>query len=287
MDNSSTRRAFYCKDELWQAFSELAARRGTTLDALLNEAMSNYLTSQNQFGGGDPNVYGRQPYNQPDAAQGQNPQPFSHQPIANHMAAQRQPQMQPQGYGRSPVNNAQAYGVNNPNPSVPKSPQQPQGQRVPPPTPPGSYRRPPSIFEEPVSESLKNGQPQPMVLASLTAPVNPPYQQPQRQNYQNNRNNYTGAQPPLYILFSNQRYVVDKDKYIIGRSSQLADLVIRDGNVSRKHCAVIFKNGAYYIKDLDSTNGIEYKGNRIDTKRIEEGDQFNICEFHFTFTYRG
>ena len=62
--------------------------------------------------------------------------------------------------------------------------------------------------------------------------------------------------------------------------------VIRDANISRKHCAVIFKNGAYYIKDLDSTNGIEYKGNRIDTKRIDEGDQFNICDFNFTFTYR-
>ena len=40
------------------------------------------------------------------------------------------------------------------------------------------------------------------------------------------------------------------------------------------------------MKDLDSTNGIEYKGNRIDTKRIDEGDQFNICDFNFTFTYR-
>lgn len=94
------------------------------------------------------------------------------------------------------------------------------------------------------------------------------------------------GQPPLYIVFANQRYTVDKDKFIIGRSSQLADLVIRDGNISRKHCAIIYKGGAYYIKDLDSTNGIEYKGQRIDTKRIDEGDVFNICEFQFTFTYR-
>ena len=287
MDSSSTRRAFFCRDDLWQAFSELAARRGTTLDALLNEAMSNFLTTQNQFGGGDQNVYGRQPYNQVDASPAQNQQAYGgHQPIASHMQQQRS--MQPQNnYGRAPVANSQSYGPGSQLPSSPKPSQQLQGQRVPPPTP-GNYRRPPSIFEEPVSESLnKNGQPQPMVLASLTAPQQPPYQSPQRQNPQNNRSNFTGAQPPLYIIFSNQRYVVEKDKYIIGRSSQLADLVIRDGNVSRKHCAVIFKNGAYYIKDLDSTNGIEYKGNRIDTKRIEEGDQFNICEFHFTFTYRG
>ena len=275
MDNSSTRRAFFCKDELWQAFSDMAARRGLTVDALINEAMSDYLANQKPYGGAEQNAFARQPLNQPD-----NLHTMGHQPA--HVSPGRPSQQQ--AFGRQPVNNAQAYGAGSQSPA-PK-PQPLQGQRVPPPAPPGSYRRPPSIFEEPVSESLKNGQQQPMVLASLSAPVNPPYQQ-QRPNLPNNRNNYAGAQPPLYILFANQRYVVEKDKYIIGRSSQLADLVIRDGNVSRKHCAVIFKNGAYYIKDLDSTNGIEYKGNRIDTKRIEEGDQFNICEFHFTFTYRG
>ena len=193
MDSSSTRRAFFCRDDLWQAFSELAARRGTTLDALLNEAMSNFLTTQNQFGGGDQNVYGRQPYNQVDASPAQNQQAYGgHQPIASHMQQQRS--MQPQNnYGRAPVANSQSYGPGSQLPSSPKPSQQLQGQRVPPPTP-GNYRRPPSIFEEPVSESLnKNGQPQPMVLASLTAPQQPPYQSPQRQNPQNNRSNFTGA----------------------------------------------------------------------------------------------
>ena len=100
------------------------------------------------------------------------------------------------------------------------------------------------------------------------------------------------GQPPLYIIFANQRYTVDKDKFIIGRSSQLADLVIRDANISRSHCAIVFKNGAYYIKDLHSTNGIQFQEpnkepRNIDSKRIDEGDRFNICEFQFTFTYKG
>ena len=128
-----------------------------------------------------------------------------------------------------------------------------------------------------------------MVLASLSQPAQPQNNAsviPQPQAYAQRNQQVPQGQPPLYIIFGNQRYTVEKDKYIIGRSSQLADLVIRDGNMSRKHCAVIFNNGSYYIKDLDSTNGIEFQGHRIDTKRIEEGDQFNICEFHFTFTYR-
>ena len=45
-------------------------------------------------------------------------------------------------------------------------------------------------------------------------------------------------------------YQIDpKDSRIIYAESQ-------DGNISRKHCAVIRKNGGYFIKDLGSTNGI-------------------------------
>ncbi|MBO5752565.1 MAG: FHA domain-containing protein [Proteobacteria bacterium] len=262
--NMSNRRAFYCQETLWQAFSDLAMKRGCTVDTLINEAMAAYVQSNSaeQIG------YGRQPMTPPSAPAA--PQAPARAPV--------------QPFGRQPAPIA-SPGFANAQP-IPPAPltAPPQGGRVPPPTPNSPYRRPPSIFEEPVSEAASNGQP--MVLASLNQPQQPAM--PPRQQYpqQPAMAQQTGAQPPLYIIFANQRYTVDKDKYIIGRSSQLADLVIRDGNISRKHCAIIFKNGAYYIKDLDSTNGIEYKGSRIDTKRIDEGDQFNICEFHFTFTYR-
>ncbi|OIP42578.1 MAG: hypothetical protein AUK47_04275 [Deltaproteobacteria bacterium CG2_30_63_29] len=94
------------------------------------------------------------------------------------------------------------------------------------------------------------------------------------------------GRPQLSLIFNQQRYPVNKDKFIIGRASQMTDLTIRDGNVSRKHCAIIYRGGQYYIKDLDSTNGIEYKGSRIDSKKVEEGDTYNICEYELRFTYR-
>lgn len=89
------------------------------------------------------------------------------------------------------------------------------------------------------------------------------------------------------MIFNNNRYVIDNDKFVIGRGSQHTDLTIRDGNISRKHCAVIHRNGNYYIKDLDSTNGIEYRGNRIESKRIEDGDVFYLCDYELRFTYQG
>jgi hypothetical protein len=92
--------------------------------------------------------------------------------------------------------------------------------------------------------------------------------------------------PPVYLVFQNQKYLIDKEQFIIGRGSKSSDLPIRDGNISRKHAAVLRRNGSYYIKDLGSTNGIDFNGVRIDNKRIEEGDTFTICDYELKFTYR-
>ncbi len=96
-----------------------------------------------------------------------------------------------------------------------------------------------------------------------------------------------GGSPTLFLMFNGQRYPVTKDQFIIGRGSKTSDLAIKDGNISRKHAAVIRRNGTFYIKDLGSTNGIDYKGMRIDNKRIDEGDVFHLCDYELRFTYRG
>jgi hypothetical protein len=90
----------------------------------------------------------------------------------------------------------------------------------------------------------------------------------------------------LYLVFDNQKYRIDKDQFIIGRGAKSSDLPIKDGNISRKHAAVIRRNGTYFIKDLGSTNGIDFKGMRIDNKRIDEGDTFHLCDYELKFTYK-
>ena len=103
----------------------------------------------------------------------------------------------------------------------------------------------------------------------------------------NPQGGYGGApETTLYLLYNNNRYPVTEDQFIIGRGSKTSDLPIKDGNISRKHAAVIRRNGTFYIKDLGSTNGIEYKGLRIDNKRIDEGDVFMLCDYELRFTYR-
>lgn len=95
-----------------------------------------------------------------------------------------------------------------------------------------------------------------------------------------------GGMPSLFCIFNGQKYPVAKEEWIIGRGNKTADLPIKDGNISRRHAAVILQNGGFYMKDLGSTNGIEFQGRRVDTKRIEEGDIYQICDYELRFTYR-
>jgi hypothetical protein len=93
----------------------------------------------------------------------------------------------------------------------------------------------------------------------------------------------TGAK--LFVIYDGGHYPVTRDQFIIGRSRKTSDLAIKDANVSRRHAAVIRRNGIFYIKDLGSANGIDYQGMRIDNKRIDEGDTFEICGHLLRFTY--
>jgi pSer/pThr/pTyr-binding forkhead associated (FHA) protein len=92
--------------------------------------------------------------------------------------------------------------------------------------------------------------------------------------------------PVLAAFYGGQRYVVNKDRFIIGRGKQSSDLTIKDPNVSRQHAMVEFLNGQYYMVDMGSTNGVEYNGQRIARKAIAEGDLFRICDHEVRFTYR-
>ena len=92
-------------------------------------------------------------------------------------------------------------------------------------------------------------------------------------------------QRPLFVVHEGRRYRVTHDRFVIGRAKGV-DLTIRDGMMSRRHAAVVFRNRTYYVKDLGSTNGVYFKGMRIDNKRIDEGDVFVIGGHELRFTYR-
>ena len=90
---------------------------------------------------------------------------------------------------------------------------------------------------------------------------------------------------PLYLYYDGQVYEVDQDQFVIGRGSKYSDLPIKDANISRRHCAVVRRNGQYYIKDLESTNGVEFNGQRVDNHLIQEGTSYRLCDHEIRFSF--
>ncbi|MFW2388992.1 MAG: FHA domain-containing protein [Polyangiales bacterium] len=135
----------------------------------------------------------------------------------------------------------------------------------------------PSPMLTPVPSRRPTVQPvQPAVHQAVTVPPPLPGHRPSD----------VGTRRVLLLQFNGEEFPVEKEEFIIGRGAKSADLAIRDGNISRKHAAVVFHDGAYFMKDLGSTNGIEFAGQRVESKRIEEGDVYRICDYELRFTYQ-
>ncbi|MEO1266970.1 MAG: FHA domain-containing protein [Myxococcota bacterium] len=278
--NRKTLRSFYCRDYLWDLFEVMTRDLGCSMDYLINEAMRHYARSRNYSLSGAGVSQGGVPMPLPPGAapgyaqQPTHPQQGYDHPTYSQMSAVRMAGAQPQPQPQRPY---AAQPPQAPAPVMPSAYAQPSSLRFapPPPPPPRASAPPPpapqapSAYAPPAPPQAKAPPPPPPPTPRSAPP--PPPTEP--------------ARPSLALVFNNQRYPVNKDKFIIGRGSTMTDLTIRDGNISRKHAAVIFRNGQWYIKDLDSTNGIDYQGNRIDSKRIEEGDIFHICDYEIRFTY--
>lgn len=71
----------------------------------------------------------------------------------------------------------------------------------------------------------------------------------------------------------------------IGRSSQ-NDLVLRDINVSRRHCVIEQIDGQRQIRDLESHAGTFLNGERVQSAPIAEGDVICVGPFEIVYGHR-
>ncbi len=255
MDQSKkTMRHFYCRDVLWETFEQMANDFDCSIDYLVNEAMRYYARSKNyQSPGAPPQMTGAAPVANNTSG------PTSHSGLKGGG---------PGGAG-GPGGLMRNQGGTQPPPAGTGGATAAQQSRRPAPPTPG--------FQPPSSARGGGGPGMNGPGMQQHAPAAPA---------ERGMPNLGAAGPTLFLVYNGQRYPVTKDQFIIGRGSKTSDLPIKDGNISRKHAAVIRRNGTFYIKDLGSTNGIDYKGMRIDNKRIDEGDVFHLCDYELRFTYR-
>jgi FHA domain-containing protein len=92
-----------------------------------------------------------------------------------------------------------------------------------------------------------------------------------------------GVEPEVVSLtVDGARHVVDKRVIVIGRSKE-CDIQLHDGNVSRQHAELRQEGTAYWLVDLDSTNGTEVNGRREKRAKLEHGDKITIGSTELLF----
>ena len=92
-----------------------------------------------------------------------------------------------------------------------------------------------------------------------------------------------GVQPEIVTLSVDGRKLeITKRRTVIGRSKD-CDMQIDDPSASRRHAELRQEGTAYWIVDLDSTNGLEVNGLRTQRAKLDHGDKITIGSTEISF----
>jgi hypothetical protein len=260
--NKKSPRTFQCRDVLWETFEQMSRELECSVDYLINEGMKQYARQRGHGAQRTPYPSGRLPESVVPAA----PQPAAPQ----HAAATPSKSQAARPIPAPPPLDAAARAM--PAPSG-----RPMAMPAPPPArgglpaPPGGAR---GAQGQPASRIVP---PPPLPHAFRGAP--PP-------GGANGLPRAPTEGATLTLVYQGEQHPITKDRFVIGRGKQSSDLTLRDPNVSRQHALIELQDGAYFIVDMGSTNGVTYRGQRVARKPIGDGDVFHICDHELLFTYR-
>ncbi len=75
-----------------------------------------------------------------------------------------------------------------------------------------------------------------------------------------------------------------KKELLVGRRES-CDIVLRFSNVSAHHCELKAISGYWYVRDLNSRNGVKVNGVRVQEKRVDPGDILSIAKHKYEMVY--
>lgn len=247
-ENRQTPRTFQCREPLWDCFERMARELECSVDYLLNDAMKQYARQRGYTSNGAELTAAISATARPSTlGRAPLPPPVSGAPISFSQATTMPV---PAGGGEG-MAEAQAA--------------------APPPPPPGAVLGVPDelLGDSSFSSAARSGTARASVPPAAAAPQQAP----------------GGGRPRVNIYYMGERFPVSKDRFIIGRGRQSSDLTIKDPNVSRQHAMIEYLNGYYYMVDMGSTNGVEYAGQRVQRRVVNEGDTFRVCDHELRFSF--
>src|SRR5437660_641669 len=75
-----------------------------------------------------------------------------------------------------------------------------------------------------------------------------------------------------------------RDSLTIGRRES-CDICMRFPNISGMHAELTFRDGYWYIRDLNSTNGVKVNGTRVQEKLLHPKDELIIGKRGYVIQY--
>jgi hypothetical protein len=82
-----------------------------------------------------------------------------------------------------------------------------------------------------------------------------------------------------------ESFPVDRERMSIGRRPD-SDVFLDDVTVSRDHALLVSRGEHWYLDDCGSLNGTYVNRSRIESHRLEEGDEVQIGKYKLTYHAR-
>jgi hypothetical protein len=82
-----------------------------------------------------------------------------------------------------------------------------------------------------------------------------------------------------------ESFTLDDERMSIGRTPDAA-VFLDDVTVSRNHALLVRRQDGYYIDDLGSLNGTYVNRRRIESHRLEDGDEIQVGKYKLSYLER-
>ena len=82
-------------------------------------------------------------------------------------------------------------------------------------------------------------------------------------------------QESFSLTMNGRKHAVEGGKVVLGRSKD-CDVQVEDANVSRRHAELRREGSSWWLVDLDSTNGTELNGKRVQRMQLADGDTITL-----------
>jgi pSer/pThr/pTyr-binding forkhead associated (FHA) protein len=82
-----------------------------------------------------------------------------------------------------------------------------------------------------------------------------------------------------------QSFALHGERMTIGRSPD-AEIFLDDVTVSRDHAVLVRRSGDWYLDDSGSLNGTYVNRHRIDSHKLEDGDELQVGKYKLTYLAR-